>query len=277
MRRHQSGRCRGTRLLRPTSRSRCRAAPADNATFSVKINWGTANSDYDLYDLQGRQRRRPARRCGGGSSAAGSTNSEVTSFGEPDEKVAGKRFIARVVNFAGTEPSVARSPTRDPSRPRVTGEGELRVHLRGDRRPGRREHHAADRPCPAQDRGLRQELCAHGVRGPDQAAALLRLHQGWRQGHGRRRRTAGAQTHQAAQDAPGHAAVRPQGHRPLLPEEGRRLAAGRIPDQPPGVEALEEDAQADQEQGHLPGHHVEGLLACPSSRSARRPRRCASG
>ena len=87
----------------PTSRSRCPGAPADNAAFSVKIDWGTANSDYDLYVYKDDDGNGQPDGAAVASSAAGSTNSEVTSFGEPDEKVAGKRFIARVVNFAGVE------------------------------------------------------------------------------------------------------------------------------------------------------------------------------
>lgn len=74
------------------------AGGADNAAATVEINWATAASDYDVTVLDKATGRVV------GTSAQGTTNSESTTFGEPGEKIAGRTYTVRVLNFAAAEP-----------------------------------------------------------------------------------------------------------------------------------------------------------------------------
>jgi hypothetical protein len=83
-------------------------AGIDNARATVEVTWGTAASDYDVTIYRdtngdGTSDDEPDSAIVG-SSAQGTTNSESATFGEPAETIAGKKYVVRVVNFAGAEP-----------------------------------------------------------------------------------------------------------------------------------------------------------------------------
>ena len=231
-------------------------AGIDNAKATVDVQWNNPVTDYDItvYEDTNGDGQSAGETKVVGTSAQGQTTSETTSFGEPGERIAGKRYVVRIVNFLGGVNYTGSVTYAGPPPFKPATQGELDADLRVALGQGRRHPHDHHRPRPDPEDRPRQGLRLGG-------AEAVRVHQGRRQGHRRRRGPAGPHPRQAAQDAEGHAAVGPQGHRPLLPEEGRRRAAGRLPHQPAGLQALEEDAQAHQEQGHLHGHYVQGLLA----------------
>ena len=82
----------------------------DNAAATVEVNWQTAASDYDITVFQDSNNdgKSAGETKAVGTSAQGTTNTESTTFGEPGEVIAGKRYVVRVVNFAGAEPYTAR-------------------------------------------------------------------------------------------------------------------------------------------------------------------------
>jgi len=85
-------------------------AGIDNATATVDLQWGTAASDYDMTvfrDSNGDGSSLNETQSVG-TSAAGTTNNESATFGEPAEMIAGKKYVVRVVNFAGAEPYTVR-------------------------------------------------------------------------------------------------------------------------------------------------------------------------
>lgn len=85
-------------------------AGIDNAKVTIEVNWSTAASDYDITvfkDSNG-DGQSAGETQSVGSSAQGTTNSESTTFGEPAEVLAGKKYVVRVVNFAGAEPYTVR-------------------------------------------------------------------------------------------------------------------------------------------------------------------------
>ncbi len=91
-------------------------AGVDNAVATVEVNWQTAASDYDITVFQ--DSNNDGSSAGEtkevGTSAQGTTNNESTTFGEPGEVIAGKRYVVRVVNFAGAEPYTARVSYKGP-------------------------------------------------------------------------------------------------------------------------------------------------------------------
>jgi hypothetical protein len=83
-------------------------AGVDNAKATVEVTWGSPASDYDITvykdtDGDGTSDGEPDS-AAVGSSAQGTTNEESTTFGEPAETIAGKKYVVRVLNFAGAEP-----------------------------------------------------------------------------------------------------------------------------------------------------------------------------
>ena len=82
----------------------------DNASATVDLQWGTAASDYDMTvfrDSNGDGSSLNETQSVG-TSAAGTTNNESATFGEPAEVIAGKKYVVRVVNFLGVEPYTLR-------------------------------------------------------------------------------------------------------------------------------------------------------------------------
>ena len=93
------------------------AAPADNATFKVRIDWGSTDSDYDLYIYRDDNADNRPDGAAVAQSAAGSTDFEQTSFGEPDDPIRASVSSPGSSTSPGPRPTAARSPTRDRSRP----------------------------------------------------------------------------------------------------------------------------------------------------------------
>ncbi|HYI35353.1 MAG TPA: M14 family zinc carboxypeptidase [Thermoleophilaceae bacterium] len=78
-------------------------AGIDNAKATVDVQWNNPVTDYDItvYEDTNGDGQSAGETKVVGTSAQGQTTSETTSFGEPGERIAGKRYVVRIVNFLG--------------------------------------------------------------------------------------------------------------------------------------------------------------------------------
>ncbi len=78
-------------------------AGIDNAKATVEVEWNNPVTDYDItvFEDSNGDGKSAGETKVVGTSAQGTTTNESTSFGEPGEVIAGKKYVVRVVNFAG--------------------------------------------------------------------------------------------------------------------------------------------------------------------------------
>ena len=183
------------------------------------MQWETAASDYDMTvfrDSNGDGSSLNETQSVG-TSAAGTTNNESATFGEPAEVIAGKKYVVRVVNFAGAEPYTVRFSYGGPA-PFVPARIEAwNLTCESSSRQGGRAQVGHDRPRGQAD---------HRPGGLPLGGAHVRVHQGRASGAPGSAPRVWRATDQAAQDAVRQPLLRSQGHRPLLRPEGGTLRVG---------------------------------------------------
>ena len=176
---------------------------------------------------------RPARPRSSAPRPQGPRPTSRPRFGEPGEVIAGQE-----VRRPGRELPRRRRPT-----PARHLRGPAAVHARRPRRAG---------PSPASRRTgkvgatrTQSRSTAARARSIDFSKACASVHRACASPPRAAPRARASAPPGSGANAPSSArrstarALRPQGHRPLLPEEGRRLAARRLPDQPAVVEAVQ--------------------------------------